>query len=119
MKSEVEAVPAAISSITPRVEPKKLTTTHVGSPDLALLNHIVHRRGDRVGLSLEAEVAQHHGSGENHGGGVGLVGAHNVLTDVPTSGLEEGVFATKVAAGDDTGTTDECWGSVRNGVKRE
>jgi hypothetical protein len=37
-------------------------------------------------------VSQEHASGEDHGDGVGLVGTHDILTDVSTSGLEEGVF---------------------------
>lgn len=41
------------------------------------------------------EVSEHHGGGEDHGGGVGAVRAHDVLRDVTASGLEERVFLWK------------------------
>lgn len=69
-------------------------------------------------------MSEQHASGQDHGDGVGLVGTHNVLTNVSASRLEEGVFlsdtvsavfefesrgthSTNVATGNDTGSTDE------------
>ena len=44
------------------------------------------------GVADAPEVSEHHGGGEDHGGGVGAVRAHDVLRDVTASRLEEGVF---------------------------
>jgi hypothetical protein len=52
-------------------------------------------------------MAEHHRGREDHGRRVRLVGAHDVLADVSASGLEQGVFTTKVAAGHDAGAADE------------
>ena len=38
------------------------------------------------------EMPEHHRGGEDHGGGVGAVGAHDVLRDVTTTRLEERIF---------------------------
>lgn len=77
------------------------------------------------------EVAEEHGTGKDHGGGVGLVGTHDVLTDVSASGLEEGVFLYKlvlvhstaidtytanVGTGHDTGATDKGGTNVADDV---
>lgn len=71
------------------------------------------------------KVSEHHSSAQDHGSGVGGVGAHDVAGDVTTARLEEGVFlqhddhdgrqsrqdiktyASNVAARDDTRATDE------------
>lgn len=90
-------------------------TTHVGGADLGVGNDTVGSRGNGVSLLLEAklsandpdfndspEVAEEHGAGKDHGGGVGLVGTHDVLTDVAASRLEESVLAANVGTGNDT-----------------
>lgn len=84
-----------------------LTTTHISSPDFTLGNNVVNSRCDGVGLGLETKVTQHHGGGKDHGGGVGLVGSHNVFTDVSASRLEKGVFSAEIASGNDTWSTNE------------
>ena len=71
------------------------------------------------------EMPEHHRGGEDHGGGVGAVGAHDVLRDVTTARLEQRVFlhkkrqrgrrahekrkahTTDVAPRDDAGSADE------------
>lgn len=53
------------------------------------------------------EVSEHERGREDHGGRVGDVLAHDVLGDVSASRLEEGVLSTDVAAGDDSGSTNE------------
>lgn len=58
-------------------------------------------------MVVETKVAEEHGAGQDQGGGVGLVLALDVETDVTATGLEDGDVAAHVAAGDDTGTTDE------------
>lgn len=70
----------------------KELTANVSSPDLALLDEVVSGTGDEVSLALETEVSEHHSSREHERDRVGLVGAHDVLTDVSASRLEEGVF---------------------------
>lgn len=101
-------------------------TANVSSPDLALLDEIVSGTGDEVSLALETEVSEHHSSREHKSDRIGLVGAHDVLTDVTASRFEKGVFlwletksacqtdrfgkatySAKVATRGDTGTTDE------------
>ena len=51
-------------------------------------------RGGR-GWLYAPEVSEEHASGKDHGDGVGLVGAHDILTNVSASGLEQGVFLKK------------------------
>lgn len=80
---------------------------HVGGADLALGNDGVDGLGDAVGVVVEAEVAEEHAAGEDQGGGVGLVLALDVETDVTAAGLEDGDLTAHVAAGDDTGAADE------------
>lgn len=82
-------------------------TAHVAGADLALGNDGVDGLGDAVGVVVEAEVAEQHAAGKDHGGRVGLVLALDVETDVAAAGLEDGNVATHVAAGDDTGATNE------------
>ena len=74
---------------------------------LPLGNDIVNRLGDALSVVIETKVTEHHGGGEDHGGGVGLVLALDIETDVSATGLEDGVLAAHVGTGDDTGTTDE------------
>jgi hypothetical protein len=59
-------------------------------------------------------MTQHHGCTEDHGSGVGLVGAHDVGRNVTASRLEESVVTADVAARDDTGATDEGSADVRH-----
>lgn len=70
----------------------KELTANVRSPDLAFLDEVVSSTGDEVSLALETEVSEHHSSREHESNRIGLVGAHDVLTDVSASRLEEGVF---------------------------
>jgi hypothetical protein len=56
------------------------------------------------------EMSKEHGRAQDQSRRVGLVGSHDVFTDVTASRLEEGVFTSKVAAWNDTRSTDESWG---------
>lgn len=58
-------------------------------------------------MLIEAEVSQQHAAGQEHSSRVSLVLALDVETDVTATGLEDGHLTAHVAAGDDTGTTDE------------
>ena len=80
---------------------------HVTGAVLALGDNGVDGLGDAVGVVIETKVPQQHGTTEKHSSGVGLVLALDVETDVSAAGLEDGDLATHVAAGDDTGATDE------------
>lgn len=59
------------------------------------------------------KVTQHHRARQNHRRRVRLVRAHDILRDVSAPRLEERVLAPDVAAGDDTGATDERGADVR------
>ena len=63
-------------------------------------------------MVVETEVAEEHGSAEEEGGRVGLVLALDVETDVAAAGLEHGHVAAHVAAGNNTGSTDQGGGDV-------
>lgn len=82
-------------------------TTHITGADLALGNNAVDSLGDAVGVVVKAKVSQEHAAAENHGSGVGLVLALDIQTDVTAAGLEDGNLTAHVAAGDDTGATDQ------------
>jgi len=82
-------------------------TAKIGSPDFTLANKAVSRLGDGVCLNIKTKVTQHHSGRKDESSGVGLVGAHNVLSDVSTSWLEKGVFSAKVASRNDTWSTDK------------
>lgn len=82
-------------------------TAHVAGADLALGNDGVDGLGDAVGVVIETKVAEEHAAGQDHGSRVGLVLALDIETDVTAAGLEDGNIAAHVAAGNDTGTTDE------------
>ena len=58
-------------------------------------------------MVIETNVTEHHGSGQDQSGGVGLVLALDVKTDVTASRLENGDVAAHVATGDDTRATDK------------
>lgn len=58
-------------------------------------------------MVVKTNVSQEHAAGKNEGGGVGLVLALDVETDVSASRLEDGDVTAHVATGYDTGTTDE------------
>ena len=63
-------------------------------------------------MLIETEMSEEHATREDHGSGVGLILTLNVQTDVTATGLEDGDLATHVAAGNDTGTTDESGANV-------
>lgn len=75
--------------------------------NLPLSDDVVHGLLDGVGVLVEAEMSEHENTGKKHGGGVGLVLALDIETNVTAAGLEESNVVTHVAAGDDTGATDE------------
>lgn len=79
----------------------------VGEEDLPLSNNGVGGLGDAVGMLIEAEVAEQHAAGQEHGSRVGLVLALDVETDVTATGFKDGDLATHAAAGHDTRATDK------------
>lgn len=58
-------------------------------------------------MLVQAQVAQQHRAGQEQGSGVGLVLALDIQTDVSAAGLEDGNIAAHVAAGNQTGATDQ------------
>lgn len=80
---------------------------HVAGADLAVGDDGVDGFGDAVGVVVEAEVAQQHAARQDQRRGVGLVLALDVQADVSAAGLEYGDVAAHVAAGHNTGATDE------------
>jgi len=87
-------------------------TAHIACPGLALGNDIVDSLGDSVGVVVEAKMSQKHAAAENEGGGVGLVLALDVKTDVTASWLEYSDITTHVATWDDTRTSDQSSANV-------
>lgn len=84
-----------------------VVATHITGADLALSNHSVDSLRDPVGVVVEAKVTQEHASRQNQCARVGLVLALDVKTDVTATGLENGNVTAHVAAGHDTGATNE------------
>ncbi len=82
-------------------------TTHITSADNSFSNDVVDSLGDAVGVVIKTQVSQHHGAGEEHGGGIGLVLALDVKTDVSASWLENRNVTAHIATWDDTWATDE------------
>jgi len=80
---------------------------HIPRASLASRNHIVHSLADPVCVLVETQVPQHHATTEQQRSRVRLVLALDVKTNVSAAGLEHGNFTAHVAAGDDTGATDE------------
>lgn len=78
-----------------------------GERNIPVGNDAVDSLGDAVGVVVEAKVSQEHAAAENHGSGVSLVLALDVKTDVTAAGLEDGNLTAHVAAGDDTGATNQ------------
>jgi len=74
---------------------------------LPFTDHIVDSLGDAVGVVIQTEVTEQHGSRQDHGAGVGLVLALDVKTDVAATGLEDGNVTTHVAAGNHTGAANK------------
>lgn len=82
-------------------------TAHITSADRALGNDVVDGLGDAVGMLVKTQVTEHHGSGKEHGGWVGLVLTLDVKTDVSASWLENGNVTAHVATWDDTWASDK------------
>ena len=59
-------------------------------------------------MIVQTQVAQQHGSGEKHGGWIGLILAFDVKTHVSASGLEYGYIGAHVASWHDPWSADEC-----------
>ena len=81
--------------------------SNIRDNDLPLSDNTVDGLGDAVGMVIKTKVPEKHAAGEHKSGGVGLVLALDVKTDVTAAGLEDSDVATHVAAGDDTGTTNK------------
>jgi hypothetical protein len=80
---------------------------HITGADLAVGNNAVDGLRNAVGVVIKTKVPQEHAAGEEESGGVGLVLALDVKTDVTAARLENGNIATHVATRDNTGTTDK------------
>lgn len=94
------------------VEPTRALTTHVGSPDFALIDDLEYRATNVVCVVVQAakgqkngetqtwkaspKVPQHHGGAENHGSRVSLVSTHDITSDVTASRLKQGVILQEV-----------------------
>jgi hypothetical protein len=81
--------------------------------NLPISDNLVDRLRDAVGVVIKTNVSQHHGSGQNQGGRVGLVLALDVETDVTASRLEQGNVTAHIASRDNTGATDKTSTDVR------
>lgn len=86
---------------------KLIRLTHVWRPDGAGCNDVVNGLANSVGVVIETKVSQHHAAAEKKGGGVRLVLALDVKTDVTASRLEDSNFTTHVASRHNSRTTDE------------
>lgn len=64
-------------------------------------------------MLVKTQVTQKHGGRKNHGGGVSLVTALNVQTNVSATGLKDSVFTTNVDTRNKTGTSDKTGTNVR------
>lgn len=82
-------------------------TTNIGSGDLLIGQDTVDGIREGVGVLAETDVTEHHGTGEEHGGGVSDVLVLDVQTDVTGSGLEDSVLAANANTRNNTGATDE------------
>lgn len=74
---------------------------------LPVSNDTVDGPRDAVRVVIQTQVAEKHGTRQQQSGGVGLVLALDIQTDVSATGLEHGDVAPHVAAGDDTGTANQ------------
>lgn len=70
-------------------------------------DHVVHSLGDTVGVVVQAEVAEKHGTGQDHSTGVSLVLTLDVQTNVTASRLEDSDVASHVGARNQTRATDK------------
>lgn len=65
---------------------------HIRRSNLAIIDDLVDRACDGVGMMIETQMAQHHSRRENHGSRIGDILALDILSDVSASGLEQGEF---------------------------
>lgn len=79
----------------------------IGNLDSPVSNDLVDGLRNAVGVVIETNVTEHHGSGQDQSSGVGLVLALDVETDVTAPRLENGDVAAHVATRNNTGTTNE------------
>ena len=93
-----------VRAVLENVNHMLLFTGNLNSP---VSNDLVDGLRDAVGMVIETNVTEHHGSGQDQSSGVGLVLALDVETDVTASRLENGDVAAHVATGDNTGSTNE------------
>ena len=63
-------------------------------------------------MVIQTQVAEQHGTRQDQSAGIGLILALDVETDVTAAGLEDGDVTAHVAAGNDTGATDESGSDV-------
>lgn len=84
-----------------------VVAAQVGGQDLALLDDLHQGFGDPVGVVIQTQMTQHVDGAQQQSGRVGGVAALNVLSNVTTSGFENGVVGTEVSTGDETGSTDD------------
>lgn len=85
---------------------------HITCSDLTSSDNVINGLADAVCVVVQAEMPQHHASGEDERSWVGLVLTSDIKTDVTASGLEDSDFAAHVAAGYDTWAADEAGTNV-------
>lgn len=83
------------------------STANVLGSNGGISKDIVSGLGDSVGMLIETKVTQKHRGRKNHGGGVGLVAALNVKTNVSATGLKDSVLTANVDTGNETGATNK------------
>lgn len=80
--------------------------------NLPFADNTVHSLGDTVGVVIETKVTKQHGTGKDHGTGVGLVLTLDVQANVTATRLENSGVTAHVAARNQTGTTDKSGSDV-------
>lgn len=87
----MSAVLTLPSLMTPKVAEAIVLAMESRLKDVLVRNHsFVHQF-----LFALPEMSEHHGSAEDHRGGVSSVGAHDIAGDVTATGLEQCVFLRK------------------------
>jgi len=80
--------------------------------NLPIGDYFIDCLGNAVGMIIEAEMSQKHGSRQQECCRVGLIFALDVETDVSTSWFENGHITTHVATRDDTRSTNKSRSNV-------
>lgn len=74
---------------------------------LPLVDNSIDSLHDTVGMLIKTQVAKEHRTRQDHGSRISLILALDIKTDVTATRLENGNVTTDIAAGNNTGPTDE------------